>query len=151
MIGSWQEATDRMSQPNREAHMVKRIAVPTLEIDREMLTKYGRKVSPTGRLERRIVATLIAHLATKGFELHSVYDGEVETKVHQTKGAMELVFNLDEASLRFHPYPGDMTKWHGVLLVMGNGEDIISDWNYSQGDADGFNAAMESFVAPEVR
>lgn len=119
--------------------------VPTLDIDREMLNKYGRKVSPNGRLERRIVAALCAHLVTKGFELHSVWDGEVETKVHTTKGAMELIFNLDTASLRFHPYPGDITKWHGVLLVLGNGEDIVSDWNYTTGDPDGFNAAMESF------
>jgi hypothetical protein len=32
-----------------------------------------------------------------------------------------------------------------VLLVLGNDMDIVSDWNYSEGDADGFNAAMEKF------
>lgn len=35
---------------------------------------------------------------------------------------------------------------HGVLLVLGNGEDVISDWNYSEGDADGFNAAMDAYA-----
>jgi len=60
---------------------------------------------------------------------------------------MELIFNLDEASLRFTK---DGTKEHGVLLVLGNdGLDVISDWNYSDGDHDGFHKAMESFN-PEI-
>jgi hypothetical protein len=122
--------------------------VPTLDIDREMLDKYGRKVSPNGRLERRIVAALCEHMTARGFNLDTVYDGVETTHVHTVKAAMELIFNLDEASLRFkHP----LYKAHGVLLVLGNGEDIVSDWNYTTGDPDGFNAAMEAFDVPEVR
>ena len=33
---------------------------------------------------------------------------------------------------------------HGVLLIGGNGVDVISDWGYSTDDTDGFNAAMEA-------
>ena len=34
---------------------------------------------------------------------------------------------------------------HAVYLVLGNDLDIISDWNFTDGDPDGFNAAMEAF------
>lgn len=121
--------------------------VPTLLIDQEMITKYGRRVSPTGRTERRIVAALCEHMIARGFNLFNVYDGEDETHVRTAKDAMEIIFNLDESSLRFkHP----LGKAHGVLLVLGNGEDIVSDWNYTTGDPDGFNAAMEAFDVTAV-
>lgn len=130
-----------------------KIQAPALDCDALMLNKYGRGVSPQGKLERRIVAALIAHVLSAGFKLHSVNDGDEITPVSTAKEAMELIFNLDEASLRF--YKGgrkgetqdalSADDWHGVLLVLGNGIDIVSDWNYSTGDADGFNATMDSF------
>lgn len=121
--------------------------VPTLDIDQEMLHRHGRKVSATGRTERRIVAALCEYMVGKGFNLYTVFDGEDETHVRTAKDAMEIIFNLDESSLRFkHP----LGKPHGVLLVMGNSEDIISDWNYTIGDPDGFNTAMEAFDVAAV-
>ena len=63
---------------------------------------------------------------------------------------------LDEASLRFRRVYGEGTgrtmdpRVHGVFLVLGNGEDIVSDWNYSTGDPDGFNTAMEAFDPTEL-
>lgn len=119
------------------------IQVPELDHDRMMKERFGHEVGARGRLERRIVAGLCAHLEAAGFAPHSVYDGEEETRVSNAKEAMELVFNLDEASLRFAK-PGH--REHGVLLVLGNGEDLVSDWNYSKGDCDGFDAAMEAFL-----
>ena len=118
---------------------------PQLKHDKMMLEKYGTKVSASGRVERRIVAGLIEHLILSGFTLHSVFDGEEETSVSTAQEAMELIFNLDEASLRFYKEPNP-DQWHGILLVVGNGEDIISDWNYFFDDRDGFNAAMDQFV-----
>lgn len=32
---------------------------------------------------------------------------------------------------------------HGVMFVFGNTFDTVSDWSYSEGDKDGFNAVME--------
>jgi len=96
-------------------------------------------------LERRIVAGLIAHVERAGFKLHSVFDGEKTTRTRDAKSAMELIFNLDEASLRFFKSERFAAGWHGVLLVLGNGEDIVSDWNYFADDRDGFNAAMDAF------
>ena len=113
--------------------------------------KIDEKLGPpklSGMIERNIVSALIKHMRKRGFNLHSVYDGETETPVNTETEAMELIFNLDEASLRFGP----SGAWHGVLLVMGNREDIISDWNYAVNDADGFDAAMNAFVhSPEMR
>jgi hypothetical protein len=118
---------------------VKITGVPVLKVDE------GRNVLPNGRLERRIVADLIAHLDVAGFVPAVVWDGEVEEPCSDAKSAMEFIFNLDEASVRFFRRGHLDAGWHGVLLVLGNGIDIISDWNYLTNDTDGFNAAMESF------
>ena len=61
---------------------------------------------------------------------------------------MEHVFAVDESSLRFQK-PG--FNVHGVLLVGGNGVDIISDWNYTDGDPDGFSACMDAFDAEQFQ
>jgi hypothetical protein len=122
------------------------VQAPALDIDARMLAKYGHDVSPSGRLERRIVANLFKHLDRKGFVCTLIYDGEEFSKgPFDTKGAMELIFNLDEVSVRFAPKAKPKQSPHGVLLVLGNGVDIVCDWNYYDDDRDGFNAAMEAF------
>lgn len=131
------------------------VVVPDLDHDAQMLSRFGCGVSPNGRLERRIVANLIAHIERAGFKVHSVNDGDELAPVSTAKEAMERVFAVDEASLRFYRggrkgrgFDGlSNDDWHGVLLVLGNGIDVISDWNYSEGDADGFDAAMNAFDA----
>lgn len=128
------------------------IKAPALYIDHFMKEKYGTEVSADGRLERRIVANLIHHLEQRGFQVHRLNDGESIQRVKDMKEAMELIFNLDEASLRFIPVAcaalskaEQDRREHGVLLVLGNGIDIISDWNYTEGDPDGFHKAMDAF------
>ena len=120
------------------------IQAPALEHDAMMASRFGAKVSPEGRLERRIVANLIAHLRKDGFRPDYVYDGGDHIRVTSAKAAMEVVFSVDEATLQFRK-PG--FSRHGVLLILGNGVDVISDWNYSLGDPDGFDAAMDAFDA----
>jgi hypothetical protein len=148
--------------------MAKQLENIQLDHDAMMLEKFGHKVSQDGKLERRIVAGLVAHMETKGFRVTGVWDGEEWEKADTAKQAMEFIFNLDEASLRFVPAEGFdrekheservitnrggnayAPKEHGVFLVLGNGIDIISDWNYNKNDSDGFNAAMESFNAED--
>lgn len=124
------------------------LQAPKLTIDGD------RTLHAQGVIERRIVWNLIAKLKAAGFTAVAVYDGEEYTKTPDAQAAMELIFNLDEASLRFirstdadaYAADPDDVNEHGVLLVGGNGEDIISDWNYSADDADGFNAAMDRIV-----
>jgi hypothetical protein len=126
------------------------VKVPALDHDALMLERYDVKVGSRGRGERRVFAALVQHLEANGFELHSVFDGDDETLVSDKKEAMELVFNLDEASVRFWVpalrLSKERAKWHGVLIVLGNSpEEIVSDWNYFADDRDGFNAAMDAF------
>jgi len=135
---------------------IKSVVVPDLDHDAMMLNRFGTKVSPNGRMERRIVANLIAHLGRAGFKPTGVFDGEEFNAVSGAKSAMEFIFNLDEASLRFAPVAAKHLshkeqhryfdqREHGVLLTLGEGVDIICDWNYNEHDVDGFNAAMDSF------
>jgi hypothetical protein len=119
------------------------VVVPELEHDAMMAREFGQKVGERGRTERRVVATLCALMLERGWVPVAVWDGERLEKTTDAKSAMEFIFNLDEASLRFAK-PSNPKNWHGVLLVLGNGEDIVSDWNYSRDDADGFNADMEA-------
>lgn len=128
------------------------VVVPDLEIDEIFLRKYNQPVTANGRLERRIVAGLCAHMAQHGFLVNGVHDGEEETLTYTVGGAMNLIFNLDEARLYFRKEnPMSVTdvtpRQHSVYLVLGNGVDVISDWSFFIDDHDGFNAAMEAFDA----
>lgn len=125
---------------------------PALKHDAMMKRRFDVGVSVSGRLERRIIWNLIAHLDRAGFEPCELNDGETLTRfkggqLDRASKAMELVFNLDEASLRFVKRGASFDDRHGVLLVLGNGIDVISDWNYFADDRDGFNAAMDAFDA----
>lgn len=123
------------------------MSAPALDHDAMMLERFGRRVTATGRLERRIAAALLDHVQAKGFTLVGVDDGDEVTAATSTKAAMELIFNLDEARVVVANAAGTR---HVILLVLGNGEDIISDWNYGTGDPDGFNAAMDAFDVEAV-
>lgn len=119
------------------------VTVPALDHDAMMLKRFGRKVLVNGRLERRIVANLIAHLESNGFHVTSVYDGEEDIKVTDMKSAMELIFNLDDSRVYFSA--GPTADDHSVVLVLGNGIDVVSDWTFTEGDPDKFYAVMDQF------
>lgn len=122
------------------------VVVPELDHDAEMLAAYGHKVSPNGRLERRIVAAFCAHMAAHGWTPCTLIDSDnVRTAVTDTKSTMELLFNLDDAWVVFVKDPN--SPKHAVRFVLGNGTDIISDYGYAEGDADGFSAAVDAFDA----
>lgn len=132
------------------------ITAPALDIDKILFKERGGKPYAGGVLERRIVANLIFHMQANGFRVHSIWDGEeftgfpaTEQPADALKRAMELIFNLDEVSLRFVNREFDDDDEHGVLLILGNGQDIIADWNYFGDDRDGFNRAMEEFNAED--
>ena len=118
------------------------VEIPDLDHDAMMLREFGNKVGPIGRIERRVVAALCAHLAIGGWKPCEVNDGDERTPVEDAKSAMELIFNLDDAWLVFAK--GKHRHW--VRFVMGNsGWDVINDWSFSHGDADGFSKAMDAF------
>lgn len=116
---------------------------PKLEIDALMLRDFNRSVSATGRIERQIVWGMFRFLKANGFHVVGVHDGEQLEKVSTPKAAMEVIFNLDDSRVLVQK-PGH--KSHVILLIAGNGMDIISDWGYTEGDPDGFNAVMDAFL-----
>lgn len=113
---------------------------PPLKID-ELLCAGGRKLTPNNRLERRIVWNLLAHLSAKGFRPVSVGNGDDDTSAPTPEEVMELVFDLDEATVFLFSGTCDY-RW--FKLVMGNGVDMVSDWGIPH-TPDGFDAAMTSF------
>lgn len=117
---------------------------PDLDIDKVLYNR-GRPMLPHVRREWRIVWNLIKHLNASGWAVVKVYDGDEYTHTVSEKQALEVIFNLDDAQVGFKKE--GPTKTHYVKLVLGNDLDIISDWNYSEGDPDGFNAVMEKFDA----
>lgn len=121
------------------------VTAPALDHDAMMKKRFGVDVSATGRRERRIVANLIAHMEREGWKVQGVHDGDGFDIAVTAKAAMELIFNLDDAGLYFEKSGAE----HRVRLILGNDMDIVSDWGYSEGDADGFNAAMEKFDAEQ--
>lgn len=121
-----------------------RVEAPALDID--ALIYKDRPMHAEAKLERRIVANLFAWLAFKGWNVVEVYDGGEDTKVSDAKAAMELVFNLDECRVYANNAEG---KQHSILLILGNGVDVIADWGFTDGDPDGFRAVMDGFNAED--
>jgi len=114
---------------------------PALELDK-ILYK-DRPMLPHVRRERRIVWNLFNHLLVNGlWKVYRVWDGDEYVKVDSSKAAMEIIFNLDDAVV-YMKSPSGAT--HSISLVLGNDMDIVSDWSYTDGDPDGFSAAMDKF------
>lgn len=120
---------------------------PALDIDAEVARvkkSVMAKLTAQQVLERRIAWNLLGHLFREGFDVTGVASsGEDAEPAKDAKAAMELIFNLDEAVVYFKNRQG---KTRYVLLVLGNGEDLISDWGVPADPSDGFNHAMEDFL-----
>ena len=97
--------------------------LPKLKINK---TLYGNRSVPTHTLVEQIVAwKLLLKLEKIGFKVVSIDDGEEKPhRVYSKKGAMELMFNLDDCIVNFFK---DKEKYT-LQLVFGNALDILSDW-----------------------
>jgi len=132
-----------MSKTSAAHHPIDGVEVPALDIDKVLYPERGGKPPPNVVRERRIVANLIAHLATAGFNLVSVHDGDDDVPATDMKAAMELIFNLDDALVYFKK--GEHGTDHYAQLVMGNDMDMIVDYSYTRADPDGFRSTFEAF------
>lgn len=92
--------------------------------------------------ERAIVRALIRECRVNGFVPHQVDDGEELVPVGTEDEAIDAVFAVDESRIRFRAIDdtGPKPKLHNVLLIGGNGTDIISDWHCGNAS---FNAAVD--------
>ena len=112
------------------------------EAQRQQLERQKARDKRQSR-ERGIVRGLIRHMKRNGWNISTVWDGEEDTKVATETAALELIFDLDLSRLYLENAAG---AFHSVVLVQGNGEDIISDWTYSDGDPDAFDKLMSEYL-----
>jgi len=96
--------------------------VPTLQCDEQAKSR-GWKPDARHIIERQIVWNLLHRLiAMFPDDPLRVFDGEETTDCNRDPvAAMELIFDLDEATVK-------VGKGSWVLLIMGNGECVISDY-----------------------
>lgn len=118
------------------------ITPPALDRDAEAYAR--RKMQPHTKVERRIIANLIAYLERQGWKVFNVFEGEEDIAVTDVKSAMEAIFSVDDSWLDVRNAAG---KEHRIRIVLGNGVDCISDYSYTPGDADGWCVTMECFQA----
>lgn len=100
------------------------LAAHTRENDRRIAT------------ERSIARGLIRHLKAAGWRAE--FNGSRYTESQ----LLDRIFAVDMVRVYFANADG---RRHWVLLVGGNDQDILTDWSFSDGDPDGFNAAMDSY------
>lgn len=115
---------------------------PELENDKMMAERFGFKISPKGRQERRLVFNLLERLRAEGFSVYHVSDGVEDFKVSTTVEAMNIGFSVDDFVVYVRKADGPA---HYILFILGNGLDNPSDWSYTEGDPDGFAAFMDQF------
>ena len=89
-------------------------------------------------IEKQITRYMIRALDVIGFKPIKVD----EFRVKNQREVIEWVEQVGEARVVF----SNGEKRHTVLLVPGNDVDIITDWNFSVGDPDGFSAAMDAVL-----
>lgn len=84
--------------------------------------------------EKRIVRRVIKDLADNGYNVTHVWDGEEIIKNPRTvKAIIDAAFAVDISKIYFGK------KW--ILLVGGNGEEIISDYTWDEGT---FSATIDA-------
>lgn len=95
---------------------------PILQCDEQAKAR-GWRPNASHIIERQIVWCLLRHLLDVfPDDPLRVYDGEETTDCNRNLvQAMELIFDLDEATVK-------VGKGSWVLLIMGNGADVISDY-----------------------
>jgi hypothetical protein len=102
-----------------------------------------RTIHPTVQTERRVVWGLLRHMAANGWKPSVVSLGDMDEAAVDAKATMEHVFSVDEARVHFK---SDAGASHSILLIAGNGLDIISDWTFSAKGADNFNEVVEAYI-----
>lgn len=117
---------------------------PALKIDQ----KIGQP-DKAGQKLRQTIYDLLTTITegAESFDVVGIDDGEDFTFVDTIKGAMELIFNLDECLIIVKSKKSKSSR-HYIALVLCNDEpaDVISDWSYHTNDHDGFNALMDKFL-----
>ena len=136
------------------------VQVPTLKCDERAFRKYGKKLTPRGRRERRIIANFLYYLTMSACRVsHVVPDGahiKVDAKSLDRDAyiaeVMEIVFDYDDCWLivrgEAHTELAieDEAPMLKVRIYLGEGDgcNVIDHWNCDKGDTK-FLPVMQSF------
>ena len=116
----------------------RRAAVPMLKIDGILFD--DRPMPNHCRLERKALWSILGDMADKGWTACRTNDGGRIEAHTDPKSVMEVCFDLDEAWVTFCNEADDN---HTIFLVFGNSpNEIVADWGFTDGDPDGFDAAI---------
>jgi hypothetical protein len=91
--------------------------------------------------EKQIVKDLVAYLAKHEYHIVGIDNGEDETEVSKIDDVIKEAFATDEAWLKFENDENDLGY---VFIVLGNDEDLISDWTWKVGSE--FPKVMDEFT-----
>lgn len=92
------------------------------------------------KIERAVLALLVAELAKAGFSIAGITGDEFE-RVTSAKKLTEKVFDLDDCRIYFAKSKRSRSDLFGVRLVRGNnGDDLLSDWHV---DDKAFSAVLD--------
>lgn len=89
-------------------------------------------------LEATIIRGLIRGLKAEGWLPISVYTDEQE-EVHNETETMDAVHSVDESTITF----AKDGAAYGVLIIKGNGIDVICDYNVSRTNKYGWNDTID--------
>lgn len=103
-------------------------------------------------VERDVVTKLIEMAQARGFVLIAVDDGEESTAPATLEEALDAVFAVDEAALRFkHPQED---RWRFAYIVLGNdGWDAVADhstgglWDAVMADHEAYTDQVAALTA----
>ena len=82
--------------------------------------------------ERKVITVLIRVAKAHGYKLTRVWDGEENQYPRCEKDALDVVFSVDECTMRFkHP---EQPKSHGAVVILGNSAwECIADSSVGEG------------------
>lgn len=109
--------------------------------------------------ERAIIKALIVAMAAAGYQVAAVWDGEVyqmgggksymppafvpdHAPGMDETAALEAIYSVDECTLHFTHKGKHSWGNRGVLLILGNGADVISDYHCADKNFDDVISAI---------
>jgi small nuclear ribonucleoprotein (snRNP)-like protein len=95
------------------------------------------------QVESRILGTMLRRLAVAGWSPDAILLDEGWEKTPTRKEVRALFDDLDEITLRVRNAEG---RTYGILLIRGNGVDLISDYSYGKEGTDNFETTMNAIL-----
>lgn len=99
--------------------------------------EYGSKI------EHEIVRVLLKHAKAAGYVPVKVWDGGEYVEATTEREVLDAVFAVCTSTVHFAPEANQSTWGNlGVFLVVGNEQDLISDWHDHRHEYSAFSEAV---------